>query len=355
MKTQSVQNRVTRQARHEGPTLSLSNGKTSRAPTRRTLIAGLGAAAAAMRPFGALATFDVGPEIAVVYTCDPMGAQQPQRRGLTAGLIELGFAPGNKFELYNWGLYGAFDAASDLIRSFLGHGLICTVGQAAALAAREEARIYKDLRVVTLDCTDAVEAGLVDSLEAPGGNVTGLNLNDPTPQLIRLAHDLVPGAASVGMVINVSNPLHTLHVAHAQRDTRGIRLVRADLTGPDGIETAFDRLEGEGVDAIVVPADEVLAQERVRVITRAKTAGVPTLYGSAGDAEAGGLAAHYTETAEMARSAARYVTAIMSGTHPGDLPMETGPNALAINLITAREQGIEFPLNILERADVMIQ
>ena len=115
MKIQSASSRMTRQAHHENLTLSLSNGQASRALTRRTLIAGLGAAVAVMRPFEALATSNMRPEISVVYTCDPMGAQQTQRRGLTDGLMELGFVPGSSLEVYNWGLYGSLDTATDLI------------------------------------------------------------------------------------------------------------------------------------------------------------------------------------------------------------------------------------------------
>ena len=223
------------------------------------------AAAAVARPLSVAATVDVGPVIAVLYSGDPIGAQRLQLNGISKGLPEFGWVPGTNCVLNHSGMYGAFDA--ELARALIDTqaSVIGTVGQATALAVRAEARIYRQYRVVLLDSTDAVEAGLVDSLEAPGSNVTGLTVPDPTPQLIQLARRLVPAAAAVGMVVNVSNPIHARHVSHAERAAGGFPLVRADLSGPDGIEAAFDGLAAAGVDAIVVPADEVLAEERTRV------------------------------------------------------------------------------------------
>jgi len=319
---------------------------------RREFLAGIGAASAAA-PLAAWATSNL-PAFPVLFTGNPTGAQQTQRRAFSDGLIELDLAPGNTFEINNWGMFGEFDRAAEMVQR-LASGLICTVGQAAAMAAVDEARVYPNFHVIMLDATEAVEAGLVDSLDNPGLSVTGLTAPDTTPRLIQLARALAPEGVPVGMVINISNPLHTLHVGHAENAQGGLPVVRADLSGHDGIEAAFDVLENAGVGAILVPADEVLAEARDRVIARAELARVPAVYGSAGDAEAGGLAAIHADTTAMARTAARYVAALFDGTHSRDMALELGPEVFAINLGTARAQGVQIPENILARADLLIE
>jgi len=66
------------------------------------------------------------------------------------------------------------------------------------------------------------------------------------------------------MILNISNPLHTLHVGHALDTQAGAPLVRADLAGPEGIEAAFGTLQSAGAGAILIPTDEVLAKNAIR-------------------------------------------------------------------------------------------
>ena len=120
-----------------------------------------------------------------------------------------------------------------------------------------------------LDATDAVETDLVKSLDNPGRSATGLTAADTTPELIQLARELAPEGNPVGMVTNTSNPLHVLHIGHADSVQGGPPVVRADLAGANGIETAFDVLESAGVGAILVPSDEVrVPSDEVRAEAR---------------------------------------------------------------------------------------
>ena len=175
----------------------------------------------------------------VLFMGNPSGTQQDQRRAFSDGLIELDLVPGTTFEINNWGLFGAFEPASEMVQRLSWQGLICTLVQAAAMAAVNEARVYPNFHVIMLDATDAVEMGFVDSLEISGRSVTGLIAADTTPRLVQLARTLAPEVAPVGMILNISNPLHTLHVGHALDTQAGAPLVRADLAGPEGIEAAF--------------------------------------------------------------------------------------------------------------------
>ena len=76
------------------------------------------------------------------FTGNPSGAQKTQRRAFSDGLIELGLVPGNTFEINNWGLFGEFDRAAEMVQRLAWQGLICTVGQAATIAAVDEAGVY---------------------------------------------------------------------------------------------------------------------------------------------------------------------------------------------------------------------
>jgi len=81
---------------------------------------------------------------------------------------------------------------------------------------------------------------------------------------------------------------------------------------------------------------------------------VPTVFGSAGDAESGGLAAIHADTTAMARMASHYIAALFDGTHSRNMALEAGPVSMVINLATARAQGFEIPENVLAQADRLI-
>lgn len=292
-----------------------------------------------------------GPHIEVLYTDDPLGSQLPQLLAFGAGLAEAGLVSGRNLEISNWGLEGRFGFAREQAGYILlRRNLIFAAGQAAALAGLEESRGYPSRRVVVLECTDAVEAGLVESLDAPGGNLTGITANDTTPRLIELARAI--GARKVGIVLNPANPLHLRHAAHVA--AAAVETVRADAPTAARIPSAFAALKAAAVEAIVVPADEVLTRERTRVLAAADTSGVPVLYGAAGFAEAGGLAAVYADVKAMAKTAGAIAAEVLRGAHPRDVPMRTGPEVVAINLDVARAQGIALPAEWIAAAGVVV-
>ena len=98
----------------------------------------------------------------------------------------------------------------------------------------------------------------------------------------------------------------------------------------------------------------MLTRERTRVLAAADTSGVPVLYGAAGFAEAGGLAAVYADVKAMAKTAGAIAAEVLRGAHPRDVPMRTGPDVVAINLDVARAQGIALPAEWIAAAGVVV-
>jgi putative ABC transport system substrate-binding protein len=245
--------------------------------------------------------------------------------------------------------------ATDLVR--LNPRVIVSAPLPAHLAARRATSV---IPIVMATGADPVGFGLVDSLSHPGGNVTGLaNFAEIlAPKQIDLLREMVPYVARFGLLVNVTNPLHVpqLRETKIAAEAAGIILVPVEVSGPDKLEAAFDTLQRERVEALLVSPDVSFYSRRRQIAELAATTRLPAIYGYRHHVEEGGLMSYGPDIPDQYRRAAIYVDKILKGTRPADLPVEQPTKfELVINLKAARALGLTVPPMLLARADEVIE
>jgi ABC-type uncharacterized transport system substrate-binding protein len=209
--------------------------------------------------------------------------------------------------------------------------------------------------VLVLATNDVIRQGLAGSLAHPGGSVTGAIsiAGDLVPKLVELAHELIPGARRVSVLIDPrKDPEPDARVGAAI----GIKLVSRHATRPDELDTAFAAASSDGDQAIVVQFNAITIEERARVIALASRFRLPAIYAMREFIEAGGLISYGPVIRDNFERAAALVDKILRGARPADLPIEQPTKfELVINLKTAKALGLTVPQSIFTRADEVIE
>jgi len=229
-----------------------------------------------------------------------------------------------------------------------------------ATTARALQRATTTIPIVMASVNNAVGSGFVASLAKPGGNITGITTQseETLGKLIGVLHELAPGAQRVAIVLNDSNPNHPVFWPAAQSACAALDLVAlrivANTTAQFGVAT--EQIVRQRSQAVVVVADPIYLNERVKLQGLLDATRLPVAYGWREHVVAGGLLSYAADLAATARHAAIYVDKILKGAKPADLPVEQPTKfELVINLTAAKALGLKIPASVLQRADEVIQ
>jgi putative tryptophan/tyrosine transport system substrate-binding protein len=209
---------------------------------------------------------------------------------------------------------------------------------------------------------DPVRAGLVASLNQPGGNATGVSTltTDIGSKRLGLLHELAPHATTIVLLNNPTSPSpeSERYLQDVQLAARGlgkqIRVLNAVNEGE--IDAAFVAMARERPDALLLGPDPFLNSRRDQVVTLANHYRVPALYPWREFATAGGLVSYGPSHTEPYRLVGIYAGRILKGAKPSDLPViQSTKFELVINLKTAKALGLDVPPMLLARADEVIE
>jgi putative tryptophan/tyrosine transport system substrate-binding protein len=275
------------------------------------------------------------------------------------GLNERGFVGDSSVAFtYRWseGDYARLpQLAADLVDRKVN--VIAASGLPAALAAKAAT---STIPIVFRLAVDPVAFGLVQSVDRPGGNVTGVTmLFDPlTPKKLELLHQIVPVATLIGFLINPNNQNSVSHRQHAESAaaTLGLKLSVLTVGRLDELEATFAAAQQKGVSALLIgddPLFDVLNQQLVDTAARYR---IPTMYYVRDFVVTGGLISYGPSFDEMAKQVGIYLGRILGGTNPGELPVQQPTKIeLVVNLKTARTLGLSVSPAFLARADEVIE
>jgi putative ABC transport system substrate-binding protein len=208
---------------------------------------------------------------------------------------------------------------------------------------------------------DAVRAGLVASINRPGGNLTGVSsfLAELSGKQVGLLRDLVPKAVTIAALVDPS--LLILGPA-ALRDTRdaaaalGQKLLVLEASTADEIDAQFARLDQEPADAMLVPPGPFFVTRAGQIVALPARHRIPAIYPRREFVEAGGLMSYGSKLAKLFSEMGRYAGRILNGEKLADLPVirETKLE-LVINLKAAKAINFEIPLLMRALADEVIE
>jgi putative tryptophan/tyrosine transport system substrate-binding protein len=323
---------------------------------RRSFLGGLSLTAAAW-PFATRAQQAV-PVIGFLSGVSPGGAYTGAIAGFRQGLAENGFIEGVNVAIeFRWA-GGHYDRLATMADDLVHRNVSIIVASAAGVQAAKAATTT--VPIVFTTASDPVETGLVDSLNRPAGNITGLTLMYYRVEAKRLElfHELVPKAGTIRMILNRSNPV----AANSERNVRmaadavGLRLDFVDARANEDIDAAFAMLAEKQIGGIFVMSDPFLDSRADQVAALAARRSIPTSSDNREFPAAGGLMSYGANLAAVYRQAGIYVSKILKGAKPGDLPvLQPTKFDFVINLKTAKTLGLTVPQTLLVAADEVIE
>ena len=318
----------------------------------------MGSAAFAWPAAGARAQPPAAPVIGFLSAVSP-GPFAQRMAAFHQGLGEAGYVEGRNVAIeYRWAeeKYDRLPAlAAELVDRRVT--VIVTYTDAAALAAKAATT---SLPIVFINGGDPVRAGIVPSLNRPGGNVTGASFFgvDVAPKELALLHEVVPKAAAVGLLIDQNVPDAVAAVPAVQDAARslGLQLILLQARTASDIDTAFATLKREQAAALVVGTGALLTNRRKQIIELAARDQLPAIYPFREFSVDGGLISYGNNVPDTFRQGGVYAGRVLHGDKPANLPVILSTKfELVLNLKTAKAMGLDIPLVIRARADDVIE
>ena len=226
-------------------------------------------------------------------------------------------------------------------------------------AARYARDATTTVPVVVATSSDLVDAGIVQSLARPGGNITGVSdlTDETTVKRLELLKAALPNASRVALLVNPEFPATAKIEARVQASAPALRLNIATVFAKDraSLEKTLDALAKSPPDALVA-TDALAVQYSAELIERSTVLRVPVIHFWPGTAEQGAFVSYQADVHDNFRRAAGYVDRILKGAKPGDLPIyQPTRYELVVNAKVARMLGLTLPPSFLVRADRVIQ
>jgi putative ABC transport system substrate-binding protein len=324
---------------------------------RRKFLATLLGGAAAAWPLAARAQQPAMPTIGLLGSSTPLAMSQ-WVAAFVQRLRDLGWTEGRTVVIeYRWA-EGRSSRAAEIAAEFvrLKVDVIVTYSTSPVLAAKQATSV---IPIVFAAANDPVRANLVASLARPGGNVTGLSVQqtDVAGKKLELLREVVPGLRHLAIMANTGNPGVMLEMGEAQAAARtlGLEAITVEIRRAEDIAPGFDALKGRA-EALYVCTDPLVITNRARIHTLAMGARLPTIYNSREYVEAGGLMSYGPNFSDQWRRTAEIVDKILRGAKPGDIPVEQPTKFdLIVNLTTAKVLGLDVPPTLLARADEVLE
>jgi putative ABC transport system substrate-binding protein len=242
------------------------------------------------------------------------------------GLRELGHEEGRNIDIVYRFAEGRVELYPVLAEELVGlkPAVILAGAVDTVIAVR---KLTATIPIVSPALADAVHLGLVASYARPGGNVTGITpyLDGLPAKQMELAREVVPGATP-------------------------------EVRGQEDIDSAMKALARAGVDIVIVLQSTMAFSERRKIVALAAANRLPTMCGYREHVDDGGLISYGVNLRWCGHRAATFVHKILTGTAPGDLPVEFPTKVeMVVNLTAAKALGLTFPPEILARADEVVE
>ncbi len=301
------------------------------------------------------------PRIGYLSNVDP-ASESARAEAIRLALHERGYIEGQNIATeyrYSEGKRDRYpELAAELVR--LKVDIIVVAGGAPQIRAAMNAT--KTIPIVMMgQGIDPVEAGIVESLARPGGNVTGLtNLTrELGGKRLELFKEAVHKVARVAVLYDPANPGSVLEVKELLPvAARALKLTIQpwEVRATEDFEKVFAALNKQRPDGLYVLAGGLMTANQKRIVGFALKSRLPSVCGTREAVDAGGLMSYGADIADSYKRVAYYVDRILKGAKPADLPVEQPTKVeLVINLKTAKQIGLTIPPEVLTRANKLIK
>src|SRR5215468_7446907 len=323
---------------------------------RRQFITLLGGAAA--WPFASRAQQEKMPVVGFLNSLSPNNLAQLTLENFLQGLKEAGFVDGQNVTIeYRWA-EGHYDRLPALVAHLVRRQvavIAATGGEPSPQVAKAATRT---IPVVFMANGDPVEAGLVASLNKPGGNTTGVTIFGmmAVGKRLELLRQIMPKAGIIAYLTNPNNPNREIDNVRTAARSLGQQILVLNANSDREFDTAFATIVQQQVAALLVASDPLFFDRREQIVALAARQAIPAIYYLRAFSLAGGLLSYGNSLTDMYRQVGIYTGRVLKGEKPADLPvMQATKFELAINLKTAKALGLQIPDKLLALADEVIE
>jgi putative tryptophan/tyrosine transport system substrate-binding protein len=325
---------------------------------RREFVALLSGAAAAW-PIVARAQQSALPVIGFMHSASP-GPFATYIAAFRDGLAQTGYVEGRNFIIeYRWA-EGQTERLPELASELVRRPVAVLIAAGGSLSAVTAKRATSTIPIVFPGADDAVKLGLVDSLNRPGGNITGVSIFNAVlaAKRLELLRELASKPISTAFLVSSKHPSADAQIQDLEEAAQSVgqKVIILRASSAREIEEAFATLIRERIDALVVGADPFFQHSRDQLVDLAARHRVLAVYLNREFPVVGGLVSYGVDFPENYRHAGLYAGRILKGEKPADLPViQPTKFELVINLKTAKALGVDVPPTLLARADEVIE
>jgi putative tryptophan/tyrosine transport system substrate-binding protein len=285
----------------------------------------------------------------------------PNIEAFRRGLQELGYIEGKNILVEYRYIEGKRDRVPSLVAELvrLKVDVLVSPNLPAIRAAKQATKTIPIVMVINWD--PVATQGLIDSLERPGGNITGLSrlTRDLSGKRLELLKEVIPGISRVGVLDDADVPLQTKASKDYQAAGRALKIQvqSLEIRGPNpDLAGAFQAAVKSRIGALIASQITAVIPYTEKIADLAIKNRLPLMFETGSSVEAGGLMSYAASDADLFRRAAIYVDKIFKGAKPAELPVEQPTKfEMVINLKTAKQIDVTIPPNVLARADKVIK
>jgi putative ABC transport system substrate-binding protein len=324
---------------------------------RREFITMVGGVAAAL-PIGALGQQPM-PLIGFLNSASP-DTYRFNADSFREGLAKAGFVEGRNVLIEERWAHGDYGALPNLAAELVAAGVVAIAATGDVASARAAQLASKTVPVVFTIGGDPIRHGLVETMNRPGGHVTGVlfNQNVLGAKRVELLREIAPSVSRIALLLNPTNPNVKIEEADAEAGAKklGLETITANARNANELEIAFEQLLSAKAQALITGTDPILLDRREQIASFALRHKVLAMGFVQQITVAGGLLSYGPSISWMYRQAGDYVAQILKGSNPAEMPvLQPTRFELVINLRTAKALGVEVPPTLLARADEVIE
>jgi putative tryptophan/tyrosine transport system substrate-binding protein len=325
---------------------------------RRKLITALGGTAATW-PLAARAQQAAMPVVGFLWAGSPE-RMEPLIAAFRKGLSETGYVEGRNVAIEYRFAQNEYHRLSELAVDLVRHRVAVLATPGTTIAAVAAKAATTTIPIVFSTAADPVQAGLVESINRPGGNVTGVSYmnTELAAKRLGLLHELLPGATRFAVLINPDGPMTESVVAELQAAASviGRQIEVLSVRTNREIDAAFASFVQKRSDGLLINPEPLFLDRQVQILTLATRHAVASIYPARFWADAGGLMSYGSSFTDQFRQAGIYTGRVLKGEKPADMPILRATKfEFVINLQTARTFGLDVPATLLARADEVIE
>jgi putative ABC transport system substrate-binding protein len=278
------------------------------------------------------------------------------RDGVKEALAAAGYKEGENLKFLYESAQGNPATAAQIARQFAGEGpdVIVPISTPSAQAVVSSTR---DIPVVFTAVSDPLGAQLVNDMDKPGGNVTGLSDLSPVAEHLALIKEILPNVKSIGYLYNSgeANSVSLLAVLKTQAEKAGLTVVESAATKSAEVQGAARALVGRA-DVIYIPTDNTIISALEGAVAVAEEAKLPLFTADTDSVSRGAVAALGFNYHDVGKQTGDVVVRVLKGENPGDIAVKVAAGTdLVINKAAASKMGVTFPESVLGRATRVIE